>query len=188
MVGIAEGIYFDAAHPNGESYFGEITFTEIGQEVILLILFIFFFLLGFKWKEIKPVSLIASLFFLMSFIREFNFIFDKWIYPVLLVFFIIIWVFIKHYKTIPKATKVFFAIPASGWLLSGLLVTYIFSRLMGRSKFWLLLYNEKNYRLAKAATEEGLELLGYTIILIGAIEFLLYFLEKRKITNQSANN
>lgn len=188
MFGIAEGIYFDAAHPNGDSYFGEITFTEIGQEVILFILFVYFLIISFKWNEIKPVSIIVSLFFLMSFIREFNFIFDKWIYLVLLVFLVIIWVFIKNYKTIPKATKVFFSVPASGWLLSGLLVTYIFSRLMGRSKFWLLLYNEDNYRLAKAATEEGLELLGYTIILIGAVEFLLYFLEKQKITNQSANN
>jgi hypothetical protein len=31
---------------------------------------------------------------------------------------------------------------------------------MGRSSFWRILYNEKNYRLAKAATEEGLELAG----------------------------
>ena len=40
--GIAQGIFFDAAHPMEEGYFGELTFTEIGQETILFILFLFF--------------------------------------------------------------------------------------------------------------------------------------------------
>ena len=39
MFGIAEGIFFDAAHPMEDGYFGEITFTEISQEIILFILF-----------------------------------------------------------------------------------------------------------------------------------------------------
>ncbi len=187
IFGTAEGIFFDAGHPNGESYFGEFTFVEIGQEIILFVLFLFFLFLGYKWKEIKPVSIIASMFYLMSFIREFNFIIDKWIYPVLAVFLIIVWVAVKNYKELKRASTEFFSIPASSWLISGFLVTYIFSRLMGRSKFWLLMYHEENYRLAKAATEEGIELLGNTIMLIGAFEFLLYYLEKKKIKNYSEN-
>lgn len=188
MFGIAEGIFFDAAHPNGESYFGEFTFVEIGQEVILFLLFVFFLILGSKWKEIKPVSIIASLFFLMSFIREFNFILDKWIYPVLAIFLILILFSVRNFKKIKGATIAFFNIPASTWLISGFLVTYIFSRLIGRSKFWLLMYHEDNYRLAKAATEEGIELLGNTLMLIGAVEFFLYYWEKKKNLNQSENN
>lgn len=180
MFGIAEGIFFDAGHPNGESYFGEFTFVEIGQEVILFVLFVLFLILGLKWKEIKPVAIIASMFYLMSFIREFNFILDKWIYPVSVVLLVIVWVTIKKFREIKKASIVFFSIPASSWLISGFLITYIFSRLIGRSKFWLLMYHEDNYRLAKAATEEGTELLGNTLMLIGAIEFLLYFWEKQK--------
>ena len=140
IYGISEGIFFDAAHPNGESYFGEITFVEIGQEVILFVLFVFYLFLGFKWREIKPVSLLVSLFFLMSFIREFNFIIDKWIYPVLLVFLIMCRITIRDFKKIKKASIGFFSVPASSWLIAGFLVTYIFSRFMGRSKFWRLLY------------------------------------------------
>jgi hypothetical protein len=64
------------------------------------------------------------------------------------------------------------------------LVTYIFSRLFGRSKFWRLLYSDESYRLAKAATEEGLELLGSVIMLIGAIEFLLFYLSEIRIKNE----
>ena len=174
IFGIAEGIFFDAAHPMEDGYFGEITFTEIGQELILFLLFGFFLWLNFRWKEVQPVSLLVSLFFLMSFIREFNFLIDKWIFPVLIVFTFCIWLVIRDFRKIKTATIRFFSVPASGWFLPGLLITYVFSRLFGRTKFWQLLYHDESYRLAKAATEEGLELLGNTVMLIGAIEFLIY--------------
>ena len=181
MFGIAEGIFYDAAHPLGESYFSEATFTEIAQEVILFVLFGIYLFLGFKWKEIQAVSNIVSLFFLISFFREFNFLAFSWVYPSLIALAIIIWLVIRDFKKIKSATIHFFSLPASSWLSSGFLITYIFSRLMGRSKFWRLMYHDESYRLAKAATEEGIELAGDTLMLIGAIEFLIYyFVEKKK--------
>lgn len=179
--GIAEGIFFDAVHPMEEGYFGEITFTEIAQEVILFCLFVFYLLLGRKWKEIQVVSNFVSLFFLMAFIREFNFLIEDWIYPVLVVLAISVWLFIRDFKKIKQSCIEFFSQPAASWFLAGLLFTLVFSRLLGRSKFWRLLYHDENYRLAKAATEEGLELAGNTLMLISAIEFLLYYVVvKRK--------
>ncbi len=175
IFGISEAIFFDAAHPMEDGYFGEISLTEIGQEIILFCLFVLYLQLGFKWREIQAVSNIVSLFFLMSFFREFNFLTDKWIYPVLLVLAVIAWLVIRDFKKIRTATIAFFKTPASSWLFSGFLITYIFSRLFGRSSFWRLLYHDESYRLAKAATEEGLELLGDTLMLISAVEFFLYF-------------
>ena len=188
IFGIAEGIAFDAAHPFGESYFGENTFTEISQEIILFILFLFYLMLGFKWRNIQPVSNLVSLFFLLSFIREFNFLAISWVYPALIVFVGFIGLFIRDFKKIKKSCIQFFSVPASSWFLSGFLITYVFSRLMGRSKFWRLMYSEENYRLAKAATEEGIELLGNTIMLIGAIEFLFYFLNRKKNASSDSDN
>ena len=176
MFGMAQGIFFDALHPMEEGYFGEITFTEITQEVILFVLFLFYIFIGYKWNEIRVVSNFVSLFFLMAFIREFNFLIDKWIYPVLMVLVILILLFIRDFKKIKQASIAFFRVPAAHWFLSGLLITLVFSRLMGRSKFWRLLYHDESYRLAKAATEEGLELLGDTVMLISAIEFFLHYL------------
>lgn len=176
LFGIAEGIFFDAAHPIGDSYFSENTFTEIGQEIILFTLFLFYLLIGFKWKEIQVVSNFASLFFLMAFIREFNFLIDGWIYPVLVVLAILVWLIIRDFKKIKQSCIEFFSKPASSWFLAGLLLTLVFSRLLERSKFWRLLFHDESYRLAKAATEEGLELAGDTLMLISAIEFLLYYL------------
>ena len=175
IFGISEAVFFDAAHPMEDGYFGEITLTEIGQEIILFCLFVFYLWIGYKWREIRSVSNLVSLFFLMSFFREFNFLTDKWIYPVLLVLALLTWLVIRDFKKIRMATIAFFNVPASAWFLAGFLITYIFSRLFGRSSFWRLLYHDESYRLAKAATEEGLELLGDTLMLISALEFFLYY-------------
>jgi hypothetical protein len=184
VYGIAEAIFFDAANPMEEGYFGEITLTEIGQEFFLFILFLFYLILGYRYKPVQPVANIVSLFFLASFIREFNFLVEHWIYPVLLVFVLVTWLVIRDSKKLKKATIAFFNQPASAWFFAGFLVTYIFSRLFGRSKFWRLLYDENSYRLAKAATEEGLELLGNTIMFISIIEFFLFIWVEKKNTEK----
>ena len=184
LFGIAQGIFYDALNPVEGGYFGEITFTEITQEVFLFVLFLFFIYLGYKWNEIRVMSNFVLLFFLMAFIREFNFLIENWIYPVLIVLVILILLFIRDFKKIKQSTITFFQIPAAHWFLSGLLITLVFSRLLGRSKFWRLLYSEENYRLAKAATEEGIELLGDTLMLISAIEFLLFYLFNKKKNQQ----
>jgi len=181
MFGIAQGIFYDAANPIGASYFSENTFTEIAQEIILFILFLVYLILGFKWRKIQPISNIVSLFFLISFIREFNFLALNWIYPALIVLAILGWLVVRDFKKIKAATIKFFSVPASSWFFSGFLVTYIFSRLLGRSKLWKLMYNDESYRLAKAATEEGIELLGDTLMLIGAIEFVIYYLADKRV-------
>jgi hypothetical protein len=184
LFGVAEAIFFDAAHPMEDGYFGEITLTEIGQELILFVLFVFYFVLSRKQPGIKAVSLLVSLFFLASFIREFNFLVENWLYLVLPVFTGFLWVLIKNFRKLEEQLQRFFSIPASTWLVAGVLVTFVFSRLFGRSKFWRLLYHDDTYRLAKAATEEGIELLGNSLMLIGTIEFILYFLYSKSAGNE----
>jgi len=180
MMAVAEGIFYDAGHPLGTSYFSENTFTEIAQEIILFLLFGIYLFLGFKWKEIQPVSNIVSLFFLISFFREFNFLEFSWVYPSIVALLIAVWLLVRDFKKIKQATILFFSQPASAWFFAGFLITYIFSRLIGRSKFWKLMYHDESYRLAKAATEEGIELAGDTLMLIGAFEFLLYYFVEKK--------
>ncbi|MDD2380811.1 MAG: hypothetical protein WCY58_09180 [Mariniphaga sp.] len=179
VFGIAEAIRFDALYPMEEGYYGEISRTEISQEVILFFLFLFYLALGYRYRPVQPLSNLVSLFFLISFIREFNFLIDWWVYPALMVLAVFVWLMIRDFRKLKDATREFFSQPASAWLLSGFLITYIFSRLMGRSKFWLLLYDEDIYRIAKAATEEGLELLGDTILFISAVEFFIVFWNRK---------
>ena len=182
ILGLAEIIMLDAMFPLVDGYFGEISRTEFSQEFILLLLVIFYMLLGNWHRPIKPVSTIIALFLLISLIRELNFLIPTWwIYPVLLVLAVIFWLVWRDFSKLRKATMEFFAQPASGWFFSGILVTFVFSRLMGRSKFWLLMYDESNYRMAKAAVEESIELMGYGLMLLSAVEFaLVYFFGKKR--------
>ena len=63
---------------------------------------------------------------------------------------------------------------AFGLLFSGTLVVYVFARLFGRAVIWKALMTEEKYmRSVKDVAEEGIELLGYTIILMGTIELFL---------------
>ncbi|WP_372949549.1 hypothetical protein [Mariniphaga sp.] len=183
VFGIAELIRFDAMFPLEDALFGEISRTEISQEFILLVLVIFYLLLGRRYKPVQPVSNLVAMFLLIGFIRELNFIIEWWLWPALLVLFTAFWLVWRDFKKLKNATQEFFAQPASVWFFAGILMTYVFSRLMGRSKFWLELYDESIYRMAKAATEEGLELMGDLLMLISAIEFALVFWNKKRKTD-----
>ncbi|SHF98862.1 hypothetical protein SAMN05444274_11714 [Mariniphaga anaerophila] len=178
--GIAEAIRFDAVHPMEDGYFGEISLTEIFQELFLLSLVVFYFLVGTRHKPVQPVANLVAAFLLIAFIRELSFIIAWWFWPALTVLILAIWLMWRDFGKLKSATHEFFAQPASVWFFAGFLVTFIFSRLFGRSKFWLELYDENSYRLAKAATEEGLELLGDTLMLISAFEFYLVFWKRKK--------
>ena len=183
VFGIAELIRFDAISPLEDALFGEISRTEISQEFILLFLVIFYLLLGRRYKPVQPVSNLVAMFLLIGFIREFNFLISWWIWPALLVLIVGFWLVWRDFKKLKSATQEFFAQPASVWFFAGVLITYVFSRLMGRSKFWLELYDESVYRMAKAATEEGLELMGDLLMFISAIEFALVFWNKKRKTD-----
>lgn len=184
VFGIAELIRFDALYPMEDGYFGEISRTEISQEFILLFLVIFYLVLG-KWnRPVQPVSNLVALFLLIGFVRELNFIITWWAWPALLVLFLALWLVWRDFKKLKSATQEFFSQPASAWFFAGILITYVFSRLMGRSKFWLELYDASNYRMAKAATEEGLELMGNFLMLVSAIEFSLAIWNKKQKINR----
>ena len=186
FMGMAQGIFFDASNPVEGRYFSEISFTEIAQESIVFILFLFYTLLGTKWKAIQPVSNLVGMFFLMIFIREFDFLMDFWFYLVLGVIAFSVGLFVRDFRKIKQSCIEFFRTPPSQWFLSGLMITLVFSRLMGRTIFWRLMYHDETYRLAKSATEEGIELLGYTIMLVSALEFFAYYWAVQKRSQQSA--
>ncbi|SHJ68528.1 hypothetical protein SAMN05444280_12635 [Tangfeifania diversioriginum] len=183
VFGIAEAIRFDAISPLEDALFGEISRTELLQELILLALAFFYLMLGKRHQTVQPVSNLVGLFLLIGFIRELNFLIDWWFWPALMVLLTGLWLVWRDFKKLKSATREFFSQPASAWFFAGILITYVFSRLMGRSKLWLELYDENNYRMAKAATEEGLELMGDLLLLISAIEFALAFWNKKRKFN-----
>ncbi len=173
ILAAAEMVRLDALFPMEEGFYGEISFTEFSQEFILLVLFILYLVAGRRYPAIRPVANILSMVFLASFIREFNNFISWWFYLVLPVLLVMAGIFVRERKKIRPATIAFFSLPASAWFFSGFLLTFLFSRLMGRSALWQILYDENSYRIAKAATEEGIELAGNCLMLISAVELFI---------------
>jgi hypothetical protein len=69
---------------------------------------------------------------------------------------------------------------SAGIFLSGFLVIMAFSRLIGRGSFWEAVMGDGYMRVVKNIAEEGTELMGYTLLLISAVEFLWYVISQRK--------
>jgi hypothetical protein len=170
---------FDAGNETVTGKFGELSMTEIVQEVFLLILGVLFIFIGRLERDLKPVSVIISLFFFIALIRELNNMIDFWFYitvPLLAWFF---WQIFYHFKKVIESLRKFLELHFSAYFVSGFLVSFIFSRLFGRTEMWKELLGEDYNRWAKNAAEEGVELLGYTLLLIAGIEIFLAIVRRR---------
>ena len=163
---------YDARNPTVTGKFGEVSMTEITQEIFLFVLGVIFILTGRYNRQIAPVSKLASIFFFMAFIREFNNQIDFWFYLVLPLIILFVWVIYRERKRLFAAFHSFLEIPATAYLVTGFLVTFVFSRFFGRTILWESILEDTYNRWAKNAAEEGIELLGYSLLLIAGIEIL----------------
>jgi len=172
---------FDAGHPSEGAKFGEASVTEMVQELFLFLMSGIFLFAGLKGRDYRPFTNLLACFFFASFIREFNNTLSYWFYLVIPVLLGAVYLFIRDIKKIPDSAGKFFAGNFTAYFLIGMITTYIFSRLFGKTDFWQMIMEESYSRYAKNAGEECIELLGYSFLLISAIEFYL-FVNKSKRT------
>lgn len=170
---------FDAQIPTQTGKFGEISATEFTQELFLFLSGLMFLLISLKNSEIAPVSNLVSVFFFMSFIREFNNQIPFWFYLVLPLMILFFWFIYRDRNKLFPSVQKFLKIPSSPYFVTGFLITFVFSRLFGRSKFWEALLEVDYNRWAKNAAEEGIELLGYTFFFIAGVEIFISVIRKR---------
>lgn len=169
--------------------FGENSLIEITQEVLLIISMLLLWFFAFRQPFRRGFLIFIAMMLNLALIREFNnFLNDKlaggWqlVFYIFLVFYGLI--LLMNRKTIPKAFVEFLKLPSFGVMLSGFLIVAVFSRLFGKKEIWqnILIVDFLNgpYRAVKNAVEEGTELLGYSLIFIAIIEYLMYILKERK--------
>ena len=176
---------YDATHPTNTGKFGEISGTEIAQEVILFILGVVFLVIGRFHKGISSISKLMSVFFFMAFIREFNNQIDFWFYLVLPLILLFVWMIYSYRKDLISSINELLKIPETAYMVTGFLVTFVFSRLFGRTKLWEAILEADYNRWGKNAAEEGIELLGYSLFLIAGIEILLSVVRSARKNNKS---
>jgi hypothetical protein len=169
----------DATHVTTTGKFGENSWTEILQEAFLFITGLVFIAIGRYDRELNSIANLVSVFFFMAFIREFNNQISYW--PYLEIPLIILFLGLTFYNR-TKLISSFLRLlnhRALAWLVIGFLITFVFSRLFGRTGFWQQLLENDYNRWAKNAAEEGIELLGYTLLFIGGVELLVEALKKK---------
>ncbi|MBE9586017.1 hypothetical protein IM792_16310 [Mucilaginibacter sp. JRF] len=181
IFGVAEFIRWDATLVHGqESKFGEDSFTELGQSILLLIAAGVYISIFIKHPKFKAIAFFLFSFAMASFIREQDSYLDEnifdgaWQVGVFSLFGIMVYYLWRNWQQFLDNINVFVNTPAFGVFITGFLTTYVFSRLYGRGKFWQEVMEDRYFRAVKNASEECIELFGYTILAIASVEFLLF--------------
>jgi hypothetical protein len=172
-------MFKDAAQQGQEMKFLESTFTEWTQQFILLVMAAIFGHCAFHYQKMKCLSIMLTGISLTGLVREYNNFFNTQVFDgawqlLALVVIISTTIFVwKHRNRFWEDLANFQGTISFGFLLSGFLTTFIFSRLFGRTVFWEVLMEERYFRSVKNAAEESVELLGYGLLLAAAVEFFI---------------
>ncbi|PMR76691.1 hypothetical protein [Billgrantia endophytica] len=178
VAALAQGAYLEAMGRE-EIRFSEYGFTELTQSVLLLSASLLLLYTRMVLKVLPTVTLLMFAFVFSSLIREQDYWLDTWVarhtwkvLVTLLIVPILFWVIREHRRFVVEFAS--YANSFSfGLFASGVLTTYVFSRLYGRSAFWEAVLQERYVRTFKDAAEEVVELFGYALILIAVIELTL---------------
>ncbi|MFA0312251.1 hypothetical protein BCT96_006555 [Vibrio splendidus] len=163
---------------------GEISVTEMLQQILLIIASGSFAYLAREKREIKHAALLISAFFGVMFIREMDFWFDKiahgaWIVPALLVAGSAVFYAIKNGKRTIDQLALILASPHMNLLVIGVMLLLVFSRLFGMGSFWHNVMGDDYVRVVKNIAEEGTELLAYCLIAFASLKTVIGITRKK---------
>jgi len=181
-------VFLHDARPEVSYKFSESSLTEYFQEGTFFLTSLIYLFCTLNYKKTSAISILVGGFFLMAFIREFDAFLDMYVFDgawQTLAFTVLGLTLFKSYKnwgklkaTLPSYMNTY----PFGLMIGGMLVTFIYSRLFGESIMWKTVMEENYVRNVKNAVEESVELLGDSIILIGAIEFF-FWSRKQSVTD-----
>jgi hypothetical protein len=191
IAGMVELIRLDGMEPNAE--FGEDSFSEWAQEISLAVIAIAFFWVGKKFPDKSAFTTLMAGMALMGLIREYNNFFQEhffvgaWTTLLLLTGIITTYlVYLRRHKLVSAITD-FIHRPSFGLMVAGFLTIVVFSRLFGLPSFWEPIMGDTFMRPVMRVAEEGTELLGYTILMLGALEYAVsVWQQQKKATNSTA--
>ncbi|MBZ9652045.1 hypothetical protein [Psychroflexus montanilacus] len=184
----------------------EDSLIEITQEVLLLISSILLISFSSKTKDFKIFNLALAGFLGVHFVREFDFwlnteLFDKaWQVISLVIVVIVLVMVVRNWRKLLLETAAITKTYGFAFFFSGLVILHIFSRLYGRKLIWIDLLRDTHdkyvisengekvvklrdfMRPVKDASEESIELLAYSIMLIGVVEMIIFGLKSSRKT------
>lgn len=177
MILVVLSIYIDVAILGNR--IPEVSVTEFTQSAVILLTILLFLAKIKKEPESAGLFVLISGLFTMVFVREADYYLDFiyhgfWKVPVFIIFCVTIYFAYKHNNTIIKPLLSYQNSKAFTYAIIGLLITIVFSRLFGTRSLWGLIMENADH--TKTLVQEGLESLGYSLILMGA--FIAHFNKK----------
>ncbi|MGO1298067.1 MAG: hypothetical protein ACTMIA_12285 [Vibrio sp.] len=164
----------------------EASVTESMQLIFLAVTVYCFFHIGKVRPELNRAAYLISAFYLVLFIRENDEILDliyhgAWELPAILVALFALFFACKGGKNTLVHMSTILSAQNFRFVITGTIMLLVFSRLYGMGKLWEALMEDKYSRIVKNVSEEGIELLCYSLIAYGAIKVLCELSKARRI-------
>ena len=175
---VSQLIYVDALEVTQQK-FKEESWTEYLQVTTLFLTALIFYISAYKWPKFRSLGILLGGAATIAFIREFDVSLDAYVFDgawqtlAFVAAISIMWMTYKWHKGLMEVIQYFIGTRSFGLCLGGFLTVFVFSRMFGRQVFWRAVMEEGYIRSVKNAAEEGLELLGYLLIFMSAIEFFI---------------
>ncbi len=176
FIGIYAAMVYDALSAS----YGEGSLTEYAQEALLLIIASVSFYSARVYVAYRVFGISLGVLSVVSFIRELNNYAYEYLFPnawLIIVLLVLLPFLVYLYRNLGRFVQELTAIADSycfAILLMGVLVLHVFSRLYGLPYIWKNLMGDQYMHAVTRVSEESIELLGYSILFIGAVEFALF--------------
>lgn len=179
VAGVAQLISLEGYQQLVAADYSEHSLTEHLQDLMSFLSCMLFLYAARSNAKLNIASTLLAALMAMMFVRESDSLLDTYVFDgawqtVVGVIFISVLLFLwGRFSAIYASLKAYSEQPSFGTFLAGFITILAFSRLMGRGSFWQAVMGDSYMRVVKNIVEEGIETLGYTLILISAIELAL---------------
>ncbi len=150
---------------------------EMIQPLILIVCGLLMGWVAMNYVLQRPVAFLFGGFALAFTIRELDYFFDRYLIDnlwqvliVIAVAFVIAYTY-RQRKRLNIALGRLWPSPGLALMFAGSVILFAFVRLVGHEPLWQAILGDEYRRIVKLAVEEFIELIGYLLWLIGAIEY-----------------
>lgn len=178
LLGVLAGWMLWGAVVYDEAFYDECGPVEVLESVSILLTAIVFLTAARIDPKKVPCSIMLAGSLFCVFIRESDYSLDtliarhSWKIGVTLILILMVFYAIRYIREIYSSVLDFVNLPSFGIFISGALVLFVFSRLFGYGSFWKAIMDDSSYRTVKTIVEEGVEQMGYFLMVISSCEYL----------------
>lgn len=157
----------------------EYSLTEISQQTSLLLVVCCFIFISKFYSQHRHFHVLLAGFFTCMLIRELDVYFDQliqhgfWFYPAIFVALASITYAWRGNEANVSALVEFINHKCFYSFCSALVIILVFSRLFGMGDLWQVLMGDNYIRQVKNSFEEGIELLGYSLLFYNTVVYTM---------------